>query len=266
MPVKIRLTRHGRKGNPYYHIVIADSRAPRDGRFIERLGLYDPNTNPATIEIDFDRSLEWLQKGAQPTETCRAILSYKGVLMKKHLLDGVKKNAFTEEEAEKRFDAWLKEKESKIEAKREKIRKGVEEEKKKRIEDESKIREAKAREIAKKYAELEEEAREATAEESEKTAEPGEEQQPAPPAGDEKGDVMKEEKHVEEMEKKPEAEEVKEEEKPEAEEMQEEEKPEQEKPKSEASHEVKKENEKSGAKEDEPEEDATSKKQEPEKE
>lgn len=204
MPVKIRLTRHGRKRNPYYHIVIADSRAPRDGRFIERLGLYDPNTNPATIEIDFDRALEWLQKGAQPTETCRAILSYKGVLMKKHLLEGIKKNAFSEEEAEKRFDAWLKEKESKIEAKREKIRKGVEEEKKKRIENESKVREAKAQEIAKKYAELEEEAREATAEESQETVKPSEEQQPAPPAGDEKEDVKKENEDSVAKEDKPE--------------------------------------------------------------
>jgi len=207
MPVKIRLTRHGRKRKPYYHIVIADSRAPRDGRFIEQLGMYDPNKNPATIELDFNRALEWLQKGAQPTETCRAILSYKGVLMKKHLLEGVKKNAFSEEEAEKRFEAWLKEKESKIEAKREKIRKGVEAEQKKRIEVESKIREEKAQEIAKKHAELEEEAKEAAAEESQEKEETKEEIQSAAPAEEAKAEV-KEEKPAEEKkeEEKPEEE------------------------------------------------------------
>ena len=144
MPVKIRLTRQGRKKRPYYHIVIADSRAPRDGRYIERIGMYNPNTNPATIELDFDRALEWLHKGAQPTETCRTILSYKGVLMKKHLLEGVKKNAFSEEEAEKRFSNWLKEKEAKIQDIREKIQKSDEADEKKRIEIESKVREAKA--------------------------------------------------------------------------------------------------------------------------
>jgi small subunit ribosomal protein S16 len=111
MPVKLRLARHGRKKFAFFHIVAADGRAPRDGKFIEKLGVYDPNTNPATIELDFDKSLNWLLKGAQPTETVRAILSYKGVLMKRHLLEGVRKGAFSEEEAEKRFTAWLKEKE-----------------------------------------------------------------------------------------------------------------------------------------------------------
>lgn len=171
MPVKIRLTRQGRKGKPYYHIVIADSRAPRDGRYIERLGMYNPNTNPATIELDFDRALEWLQKGAQPTETCRAILSYNGVLIKKHLLEGVKKNAFSEEEAEKRFDNWLKEKESKIQEDMERIKKGNEAEIKKRIEIESKIREVRAEEIAKKNAVLAEEVAKAAAPESPETEE-----------------------------------------------------------------------------------------------
>ncbi len=102
MPVKIRLARHGRKGYAYYHIVVADSRAPRDGRFIERIGSYNPNTNPATIDLNFDKALDWLFKGAQPTDTCRAILSYKGVMMKKHLLEGVKKGAFDDAEAERR--------------------------------------------------------------------------------------------------------------------------------------------------------------------
>jgi len=122
MPVKIRLARRGRKFAKIYSIVVADGRAPRDGKFIEVLGQYDPSTNPATIKLDFERSLEWLQKGAQPTDTCRAILSYKGVLYKKHLIEGVKKGAFDEEEAEKRFQRWLSEKESKIQAKVEKLK------------------------------------------------------------------------------------------------------------------------------------------------
>ena len=114
MPVKIRLSKKGRKKLPYYHIVVADSRAPRDGKFVERIGLYNPQTNPATIELNFDSALDWLQKGAQPTDTCRAILSEKGVMMKKHLLEGAKKGAFSPEEAESRFQKWLNEKEAKF--------------------------------------------------------------------------------------------------------------------------------------------------------
>ena len=117
MAVKIRLARHGKKGYAFYHIVAADSRAPRDGRFIEKLGTYNPNTNPATIDLDFEKALGWLQKGAQPTDTCRAILSYKGVLYKKHLLGGIAKGAFSETEAEARFNKWMTEKAGKIEAK-----------------------------------------------------------------------------------------------------------------------------------------------------
>src|SRR6056297_4270702 len=171
MPVKIRLTRRGRKKLPYYHIVVADSRAPRDGRYIESIGTYSPITNPATIELDFDRALDWLQKGAQPTDTCRAILSYKGVLMKKHLLDGVKKGALTEEQAEEKFQSWLKEKESKIEAKREKIEKSKTDEGKKRLEAETKIREARAEELAKRNAEAAAEEAKANAEEVEEAPE-----------------------------------------------------------------------------------------------
>ena len=103
MATKIRLARHGRKGRPFYHVVIADSRAPRDGRFIEKVGTYDPNTNPATINLNFDRALYWLMTGAQPTDTAKRILSYKGVLLKKHLLEGVKKGAFDEAAAESKF-------------------------------------------------------------------------------------------------------------------------------------------------------------------
>jgi small subunit ribosomal protein S16 len=121
MPVKIRLQRHGKKNYAFFHIVVADSRSPRDGKFIEKLGIYNPNTNPATIELNLDSALDWLNKGAQPTDTCRAILSYKGVLYKRHLLGGVKKGAFTMEEAERRFQAWLTEKEAKIQQKRERV-------------------------------------------------------------------------------------------------------------------------------------------------
>ncbi len=117
MPAKIRLQRHGRKGAAIFHIVIADERAPRDGRFIENLGIYNPNTNPATIDMKDDRALDWLMKGAVPTDTVRAILSYKGVLLRKHLAEGVKKGALTEEQAQERFENWKAEKEGKITAK-----------------------------------------------------------------------------------------------------------------------------------------------------
>ncbi|MBS1638326.1 MAG: 30S ribosomal protein S16 [Bacteroidetes bacterium] len=119
MAVKIRLQRHGKKDAAYFHVVVADGRAPRDGAFIEKLGTYNPNSNPATIDINFDNTLSWLQKGAIPTETCRAILSYKGVLLKKHLLDGVKKGALTEAQVEQRFAKWVSEKEGKINSKKE---------------------------------------------------------------------------------------------------------------------------------------------------
>lgn len=157
MPAKIRLQRQGRKFQAIYSIVVADSRAPRDGKYIESLGQYNPNTNPATIVLDFNKALEWLQKGAQPTDTCRAILSYKGVLYKKHLLEGVKKGAFDEAEAEKRFQIWMTEKEQKIQAKRDKIKSTREMLVKSRLEEESKIKEARAEEIAKKRSELMEE-------------------------------------------------------------------------------------------------------------
>ncbi|HIP48222.1 MAG TPA: 30S ribosomal protein S16 [Lutibacter sp.] len=117
MPVKIRLQRHGKKGKPFYWIVAADARAKRDGRFLEKLGTYNPNTNPAVINLDIDGTVKWLEDGAQPTDTARAILSYKGVLYKKHLLGGVAKGAFSEEDAEKKFEAWMTEKNEKINAK-----------------------------------------------------------------------------------------------------------------------------------------------------
>ncbi|WP_396632314.1 30S ribosomal protein S16 [Maribacter sp. R86514] len=114
MPVKIRLQRHGKKGKPFYWVVAADARAKRDGKFLEKLGIYNPNTNPATIELDVDSSVKWLQNGAQPTDTAKAILSYRGVLLKHHLLGGVRKGALTEEQAEEKFNAWVTEKEAAI--------------------------------------------------------------------------------------------------------------------------------------------------------
>ncbi len=152
MPVKIRLARHGRKQHAYYHIVVANSRAPRDGRFIERIGSFNPNTNPATIDLDFEKALSWLNKGAQPTDTARTILSTKGVMMKKHLLEGVKKGAFDEAEAEKRFQAWLTSKEAKIQAKKDSLSATSAEEKKARLKAEAKVNEDRLAEIAKKNA------------------------------------------------------------------------------------------------------------------
>jgi small subunit ribosomal protein S16 len=154
MAVKIRLARKGRKKLAYYHVVVADSRSPRDGRYIEKIGMYNPITDPATIELDFNKALDWLQKGAQPTDTCRAILSYKGVLLKKHLLEGVKKGAFDEAEAEKRFSEWVKQNEEKIDSKKLKLEKVQDDDKKSRIENEIKINEARAAKLAKRTAAL----------------------------------------------------------------------------------------------------------------
>tara|TARA_B100000497_G_scaffold63397_1_gene71634 strand:- start:2437 stop:3051 length:615 start_codon:yes stop_codon:yes gene_type:complete len=121
MPVKIRLQRHGKKGKPFYWIVAADSRSKRDGKYLEKLGTYNPNVNPAEINLDVDGAVRWLDNGAQPTDTARAILSYKGVMLKKHLAGGVRKGAFTEEQAEEKFNAWLEGKNKEVEAKRSKL-------------------------------------------------------------------------------------------------------------------------------------------------
>ena len=121
MPVKIRLSRHGKKHHAYYHIVVADSRAPRDGKFIEVIGNYDPHTNPATIQIDNDKALKWLQNGAQPTDTCRAILAYKGVLFKNHLQKGVSKGVITQETVDAKYNEWLEKKTGKIEDKKKSV-------------------------------------------------------------------------------------------------------------------------------------------------
>jgi len=154
MAVKIRLARKGRKRLAFYHIVVADSRSPRDGRYIEKIGSYNPVTNPATIELDFDKALGWLQTGAIPTDTCRAILSYKGVLIKKHLLDGVKKGAFDEAEATKRFEEWMKLNEEKIESKKLNLEKSQDDELGIRLTAEKKINDARLAKFAKRNADL----------------------------------------------------------------------------------------------------------------
>ena len=166
MPVKIRLQRHGKKGKPFYWIVAADSRAKRDGRFLEKLGTYNPNTNPPTINLDLDGSVKWLQNGAQPTDTARAILSYKGALLKNHLAGGVKKGAFTEEEAEKKFQAWLDEKAGKVSAKEEGLAKAEAEAKAKALEAEKAVNEARIA-AAQPEPEVEEEAAEESVAEAE---------------------------------------------------------------------------------------------------
>ena len=125
MAVKIRLQRKGRKKRPYYHIVVADSRAPRDGRFIERLGFYNPMTVPATIDLDTEKAFDWLNKGAIPTETARAILRFKGVLYRKHLYRGVSKGALTQEEADRKWKEFVEDKESRIQARVQKNREEI---------------------------------------------------------------------------------------------------------------------------------------------
>ena len=180
MATKIRLQRFGKKGKPFYHVVVADARAPRDGKFIERLGSYNPNTNPATVELDFDKTLDWMNKGAQPTDSCRTILSDKGILYKKHLQGGVKKGALTADQAEAKFTEWLQGKEGKIESKKDSLTKAKDETKKTAFAAEAQKKEAMAAVVAAKnappveevveeeaqVAQVEEETAEVTAEET----------------------------------------------------------------------------------------------------
>ncbi len=142
MPVKIRLQRHGKKGKPFYWIVAADARSKRDGKYLEKLGTYNPNFNPAKIEINIDGTVQWLQNGAQPTDTAKSILSYKGILLKNHLVGGVRKGALTEEQAEAKFQAWIEEKSTKIDAKKSDLEKAVDAEKAKIFEAEKAANEA----------------------------------------------------------------------------------------------------------------------------
>src|SRR3954469_10276425 len=148
MAVKIRLQRHGKKDSAFFHLVVADGRAPRDGKFIEKLGTYNPNSNPAAIDINFDSTLSWLMKGAQPTDTCRAILSYKGVMMKKHLLEGVKKGALTDAQVEQKFNKWLDEKSGKIMGKHDRLSSETTQKATDRMKAESAAKEAKAAKVA----------------------------------------------------------------------------------------------------------------------
>jgi small subunit ribosomal protein S16 len=181
------LQRHGKKGKAFFHIVAADSRAKRDGKFIEKIGTYNPNTNPATIDINFDSALKWVQNGAEMTDTARAILSYKGVLYKNHLLNGVKKGALSAEQVEAKFNAWLAEKDAKISGKKDGLAKNAAADKAARMKAEAESNIAKAaaieaknnpveevaaaEEVTEEASEVTEEASEATEEASEATAE-----------------------------------------------------------------------------------------------
>ncbi len=165
MPARIRLQRHGKKNQPFYHIVVADGRAPRDGKFVEKIGTYNPMTNPAQIVLDTDRAVTWLKNGAQPSDTARRILSYKGVLLKRHLQIGVEKGAISQEQADVKFNQWLQEKENKIANKRSSVENEARSNKKARLEAEQKANEAKAAAVAAKKA-----ATEATAETEEVAA------------------------------------------------------------------------------------------------
>lgn len=153
MSVKIRLARHGRKGYAFYHIVVANSRAPRDGKYIERIGSYNPNTTPATVDIDVEKAIQWLNNGAQPTDTCRSILSKEGVLLKKHLQGGVKKGAFDEATAEAKFNAWKEAKTKQSEATKQAVAGAKEKAAKERLEAEQKVNAQRAEALAKKQAE-----------------------------------------------------------------------------------------------------------------
>ena len=162
MPAKIRLQRHGKKHQAFFHIVVADGRAPQQGKFIEKIGTYNPKTNPATIDINFDKAIQWLQKGAQPTDTARAILSYKGVMYKSHLMRGVNKKALSTEQADAKFAKWLTEKEEKISGKKTTVAASKKDTYKNRLEAEVEAKAKKAAKIAAKVAPPVEEKKEET--------------------------------------------------------------------------------------------------------
>ena len=193
MSVKIRLQRHGKKGKPFYWIVAADARSKRDGRFLEKLGVYNPNTNPATIDLNLDQAVQWLHNGAQPTDTARAILSYKGALMKHHLDGGVRKGALTQEQADAKLAKWLEEKANKVTAKKEGLTKAQEAEKAKALKAEKAANDKRAA-AAVEAAKVEEEVAEEVA--VEETAEVVAEEAPAvveAPAAEEAPEVVAEE-------------------------------------------------------------------------
>ena len=175
MSVKIRLQRNGKKNKPFFWIVAADARSPRDGRYLEKLGTYNPNTNPATIDLDVDGAVKWLQNGAQPTDTAKAILSYKGALLKNHLAGGVRKGALTEEQAAEKFNAWLEEKDAKVTSKSEGLTKAQADAKAKALAAEKAVNEArvaaanKVEEVAEAEVAVEETAEETAEETTEET-------------------------------------------------------------------------------------------------
>ena len=200
MPVKIRLQRHGKKGKPYFWIIAADSRSKRDGKFLEKLGYYNPTTNPAQIDLNVDSAVKWLQNGAQPTDTARAILSYKGALMKNHLAGGVRKGALTEEQAEAKFNEWLEQKSGSIDHKKATLSEAKEKAKAEKLAAEKAVSEKRAADAAAAAAPAEEEAteeveatEEAPAAEVEETAEaPAEEVKEEAPAAEATEDEEKE--------------------------------------------------------------------------
>ena len=173
MPVKIRLQRHGKKGKPFYWVVAADARAKRDGRYLEKLGTYNPNSNPATVDLNIDHAVSWLEKGAQPTDTARTLLSYKGVMLKHHLNGGVRKGALNQEQADTKFAAWLEEKETKIQAKKDGLTQAELDARAKRLADEKAVSDKRLADAAAAEAELEaaETAAEAEATEATEVAE-----------------------------------------------------------------------------------------------
>ena len=197
MPVKIRLQRHGKKGKPFYWIVAADGRSKRDGRYLEKLGTYNPNTNPALIDLNVDASVTWLDHGAQPTETARRILSYKGVLMKHHLKGGVRKGALTEEQAEAKFQAWMEEKAQKVADKSQGLEKQKAEARAKALEAEKEANEKRAKAAA--------DAEAAEAAEAEAAAAPPAEEAPAETAPEATAEVAEEKAPEVAEEKAPEA-------------------------------------------------------------
>lgn len=176
MATRIRLQRHGKKSKAFFHLVVADSRAKRDGKFIEKLGTYNPNTNPATIEINFDATLKWVRTGAEMSDTARALLSYKGILYKNHLINGIKKGALTEADVETKFAAWLAEKDAKINAKKDGLSSSAVAAKAAALKAEAETNAAKAKAIEAKNAPVVEEVAEETETASEETTEEGTEE------------------------------------------------------------------------------------------
>ena len=179
MAVRIRLQRHGKKGKPFYWIVAADSRSKRDGKYLEKIGTYDPNVNPPIVNLDIDATVKWIQFGAQPSDTARNIISREGALLKNHLLNGVKKGALTQEDADKKFDEWVKESEKRAESKLSKLEKDAADKRKKAIELEKEASEK--RKLAAEQAALDAEAaaEEAPAEEAPAEEAPAAEEVPA---------------------------------------------------------------------------------------